>query len=65
MLQKINEKKKIQSRNENKVYVSRNENKKIFNCDKSFVHFNLKKYCNLNRKKHETKNEQIIERTSF
>ena len=30
-----------------------------------FVRFNFRKHRDLNRKKHETKNEQIVEKTSF
>ena len=65
MFQKTDEKEKNQSRDENKVYVSRDESEKNLNCDDFFVCFNFEKHCNLNKKKHETKNEQIIERTSF
>ena len=57
MFQKINEKKKNQNRNENKVRVSCDENERNFNYDDLFVYFNFKKHCDLNRKKHETKNE--------
>ena len=64
MFQKINEEKKNQNRDENKIHVSRNENEKNFNCDDFSVRFNSWKHCNLNRKKHETKDEQIVERTS-
>ena len=65
MFQKTNEAKKNQDCDENKTYISRNKNKRKFNCDDFFVRFNFKKYCDLNRKEHETKNEQIVERTSF
>ena len=65
MFQKTNEEKENQSRDENKIYISHDENERNFNYDDFFVYFNFKKYCNLNKKEHETKNEQIIERTSF
>ena len=64
MFQKINEKKKNQSRDENKTRVSYNENERNFNCDDFFVCLNFKKHYDLNKKKHEIKSEQIIERTS-
>ena len=65
IFQKTNEKKKNQNRDENKTRVSCDENKRNFNYDDFFVCLNFKKHCNLNKKKHETKSEQIIERTSF
>ena len=65
MFQKINEKRKNQNRDEDKIHVSRNESERKFNCDDSFARLNFKKHCDLNRKKHETKDEQIVEKTSF
>ena len=64
MFQKTDEKKNY-SRNKNKAYVSYDENERSFNCDEFLIRFNFKKHCDLNRKKHETKNEQIIEKFSF
>ena len=65
IFQKTDEEKKNQNRGENKVYVSRDEGERNFNCDNFFACFNFEKHCNLNRKKHKTKSEQIIERASF
>ena len=65
MFQKINEKRKNQNRDESKTHVSRNKNERKFNCDDFFVRLNFKKHHDLRRKKHETKNKQIVERTSF
>ena len=65
MFQEINEKKKNEDRDENKIHVSRDKNKKSFNCDDFFVRFNFEKHYNLNKKKHETKSEQIVEKTLF
>ena len=65
MFQKTSEKEKNQNCDKNKTHVSRDENKRNFNCKNFFVCFNFKKYCNMNEKEHETKNEQIIEKTSF
>ena len=45
--------------------MSRNKNKRKFNCDDLFVRLNFRKHCNLNRKKHETKNKQIVEKALF
>ena len=64
MFQKINEERKNQNHDENKVHVLRNENERKFNCDNFFVRFNFKKHRDLNRKEHETKNKQIVEKTS-
>ena len=57
MFQKINEKKKSQSRNENEIYILCDENERNFNYDNSFVYLSFKRHRNLNEKKHETKNE--------
>ena len=65
MFQKTDEEKKNQDRDENKIYVSRDENEKSFNYDDSLARFNFKKHRDLNKKEHETKNEQVVERTSF
>ena len=64
MFQKTNEKKKNQSRDENKIHVSRDEDERSFNYDDFFVRLNFKKHRNLNKKEHETKDEQIIKRVS-
>ena len=65
MFQKINEEKKNQNRDENKVYILYDKSERSFNRDNSLACFNFKKYNNLNRKKYETKSEQIIERMLF
>ena len=65
MFQKTNEKRENQNCNENKIYVSRDENKRSFNYNNFLVRFNFKKHYDLNEKEHETKNEQIIEKTLF
>ena len=65
MFQKTDEEKKNQSRDENKTYVSRDKNERSFNYDGFLVHFNFKRHRDLNRKGHETKNKQIVERASF
>ena len=65
MLQKTNEKRKNKNRGKDKVYVSRNKSEKSFNCDDFFARFNFKKHRDLNKKKHKTKNKQIVERTLF
>ena len=65
MFQKTDEERKNQNRDENKIYVSRDENEKNFNYDDFFVRFNFKKHRDLNKKKHEMKDEQIIEKTLF
>ena len=57
MFQKINEKRKNQSRSENKIHVSRDESERNFNYDDFLVRLDFKRYRNLNRKKHETKNK--------
>ena len=65
MFQKTDEKKKNQNRDESKIYISRDENERNFNYDDFFARFNFKKHHDLNKKKHETKDEQIVEKTSF
>ena len=65
IFQKINEKRKNQNRDEDKIHVSRDKNERNFNYDDFLARFNFKKHRDLNKKEHETKNEQIIERTSF
>ena len=65
MSQKTDEEKENQDRDEGKVRISYDESERCFNCDDSFVCLNFKRHCDLNKKKHEAKNEQIIERTSF
>ena len=65
MFQKTNEKKKNQSRDESKIYVSYDKNKRNFNYDDFFVRFNFKKHRDLNKKKHKTKDEQIVEKALF
>ena len=65
MFQKADEKRKNQNHDENKIHVSRDENEKNFNCDDFFACLNFKKHCNLNKKEHEAKSKQIIEKTSF
>ena len=65
MFQKTNKEKKNQSRDKNKVHVSRNKNKKKFNYDNLLVRFNFKKHRDLNKKKYETKDEQIVKKTLF
>ena len=57
IFQKTNEERKNQSRDKNKAYVSCDENERNLNCDNFLVCFNFKKHCDLNRKKHEAKNE--------
>ena len=57
-------KKKNQSRDEDKTHVSRDKNERSFNYDDSFARLNFKRHRDLNRKGHETKDEQIVERTS-
>ena len=57
MFQKTDEERENQNRDKNKAHVSRNKNKRKFNCDDFLARLNFKKYCNLNKKKHETKNE--------
>ena len=63
MFQKTNEERKNQNHNKDKIYISRDESERNFNYNNSFIRFNFKKYCNLNEKKHETKNEQTVEKT--
>ena len=65
MFQKTDEEKKNQNRDENKIHVSRDESERSFNYDDFFARFNFKKHRDLNRKGHETKDEQIVERTLF
>ena len=65
MFQKINEERKNQNCNENKTHILRNKNERKFNYDDFFIRFNFKKHRNLNRKKHEIKDEQIVERASL
>ena len=65
MFQKTDEKRKNQNRDENKIHISRDESERNFNYDDFFVRLNFKKHHDLNKKKHETKNEQIVEKTSF
>ena len=65
MFQKINEKKKNQDRDENKIHVSRDESERNFNYNDFFVRFSFKRHLNLNKKEHETKDEQIVEKTSL
>ena len=65
MFQKINEEKKNQDCDKDKAHVSRNESERKFNCNNFFVHFNFKRHRDLNKKEYKTKNEQIVERTSF
>ena len=65
MFQKANEERKNQSRDEDKIHVSRDESERNFNYDDFFVRFNFKKHRDLNKKKYETKDEQIVKRTSF
>ena len=64
MFQKTDEERKNQSRDKDKTHVSRDENEKNFNYDDFSARLNFKKYCDLNRKRHETKNKQIVERAS-
>ena len=64
MFQKTDEKRKNQSRDKNKTYISRDESERNFNYDDFFARFNFKRHRNLNRKEHETKDEQIVERAS-
>ena len=59
MFQKIDEKKENQNYNKNKIHVSRDESENNFNYNNFFVRLNFKKHRNLNKKKHETKSEQI------
>ena len=65
MFQKTNEKRKNQNHDENKARVLYNKNERNFNCDDFFVCLNFKKHCDLNRKKYETKSEQIVEKALF
>ena len=65
MSQKTNEEKKNQNHDKNKIYVSRDENERNFNYDDFSARFSFKKHCDLNKKKYETKNEQIVERMSL
>ena len=65
MSQKINEKKKNQSRGEDKTHVSRGESERNFNYDDFFARLNFKRHRDLNRKGHETKGGQIVEKTSL
>ena len=65
MFQKINEEKENQNRDKGKIHVSRDENKKNFNYNDFFARLNFKKHHNLNRKGHETKDRQIVERASL
>ena len=65
MFQKTNEEEENQSCDESKIHVSRDKNEKSFDYDDFLAHFNFKRYYDLNGKKHETKNEQISERTLF
>ena len=64
MFQKTDGERKNQNCDENKIHVSRDENERNFNYDDFFARFNFKKHHNLNRKEHEMKDEQIVERTS-
>ena len=50
-------KKKNQNRDENKIRISCNESERNFNCDDFLVCFNFKRHCDLNKKRHEAKNE--------
>ena len=65
MFQKINEKRKNQNRDKSKVHILYNKDERNFNCDDFFARLNFKKHCDLNRKKHKTKNKQIVEKTLF
>ena len=65
MFQKINEERKNQNRNKNKIYILRNKNEKSINYNDFLVRLNFNKHDDLNKKKHEMKSEQILEKTSF
>ena len=65
MFQKTDEERKNQNRDENKIYVSRGEDERSFNYDDFFVCFSFKKHRDLNKKKYEMKDEQIVEKTSL
>ena len=64
MFQKTDEERKNQNRDEDKIHVSRDENERSFNYDNFFARLNFKRHRDLNRKEHETKDEQIVERAS-
>ena len=65
MFQKTDEKRKNQNRDEDKIHVSRDENERNFNYNDFSARFSFKRHRDLNRKEHEMKDEQIVERTSF
>ena len=65
MSQEADGEKKNQNRDESKIYVSRDENERSFNYDDFLARLNFRKHRDLNRKGHETKNGQIVERASF
>ena len=65
MFQKTDEKRKNQDRDEDKIHVSRDKNERNFNYDDFFARLNFKRHHDLNKKEHETKNEQIVERASL
>ena len=65
MFQKTKKERKNQNRNKNKIYILRDGSEENFNCNDFLARFNFKKHDNLNKKEHETKSKQIVERTSF
>ena len=62
---KNKQRKKNQNCNKNKIHVLRDKSERSFNCNDFFVRFNFKKHNDLNKKKHETKNEQVVEKALF
>ena len=64
MLQKTDGERKNQNRDEDKIHVSRDEGERSFNYDDFPARLNFKRHRDLNKKEHEMKDEQIVERAS-